>query len=136
MHTIIHALDLRPPRETANDSVGLETYRQPNYDCQDQAAMMQLIIYVPGVEADGVEIEAQGTDLTITAKKAQVVRANWRALHLERAQRPYRLRLRLGTSFDYAAMHAEIAEGVLTVTLPKRVRHETRPAAAPKRMAA
>jgi HSP20 family protein len=81
---------------------------------------MTLVVYVPGVEASGVEIEGRGADLTVTARKRHHVRVNWQALHLEPAQRDYRLRLRLGAGFDYSAMQAEIAHGVLTVTLPKR----------------
>ena len=68
------------------------------------------------------EIEGRGADLTVTARKARFVRVNFEALHLEGAQRDYRLRLRLGTAFDYAVMEAEIAGGVLTITLPKRNR--------------
>ena len=49
---------------------------------------------------------------------------------LESAQRDYFLRLRLGTGFDYPAMQAEIHDGVLTITLPKRVALEA--AAAPR----
>jgi HSP20 family molecular chaperone IbpA len=79
------------------------------------------VVYVPGVEASGVEIEGRGSDLTVTARKRHHVRVNWQALHLESAQRDYRLRLRLGAGFDYSAMQAEIAHGVLTVTLPKRL---------------
>ena len=81
---------------------------------------MKLVVYVPGVDASGVEIEGRGADLTVTARKAHFVRVNFNALHLEAAQRDYRLRLRLGTDFNYAAMEAEIAHGVLTITLPKR----------------
>lgn len=98
----------------------MDTFRQPNYDCHEHRDAMKLVVYVPGVDAAGVEIEANGTDLTLTARKAHIVRVNWQALHLEGAQRDYLLRLRLGSAFDYAAMHAEIHSGVLTVTLPKR----------------
>jgi HSP20 family molecular chaperone IbpA len=87
---------------------------------------MKLIVYVPGVDASGVEIEGRGADLTVTAKKARFVRVNFNALHLEGAQRDYRLRLRLGAGFDYASMQAEIAHGVLTITLPKRSVDSTR----------
>jgi HSP20 family protein len=99
----------------------VEMHRQPAYECQDHEDTMKLIVYVPGVDASAVEIEGRGADLTVTARKARFVRVNFGALHLESAQRDYRLRLRLGTGFDYAAMQAEIAAGVLTVTLPKRV---------------
>jgi HSP20 family molecular chaperone IbpA len=81
---------------------------------------MKLVVYVPGVEAAGIDIEARGSDLTVTARKTHLVRVNWQSLHLEGAQRDYRLKLRLGTGFDYAAMDAEIQHGVLTITLPKR----------------
>ena len=81
---------------------------------------MRLVVYVPGVHASGVEIEAIGSDLVITARKERFVRVNWQALHLEGSQRDYVLRLRLGQAFDYAAMQASMHEGVLTVALPKR----------------
>lgn len=81
---------------------------------------MELTVYVPGVEATGVDIESRGPDLLITARKPHFVRVNWQALHLENAQRDYQLRLRLGHGFDYPALHAEISQGVLTVVLPKR----------------
>lgn len=116
--TIIHSLPTNSRKAPAKPS--LDDFRQPAYDCQEHADAMKLVVYVPGVDASGVEIEGRGADLTVTAKKARFVRVNFPALHLEGAQRNYRLRLRLGTAFDYAAMGAEIAHGVLTVTLPKR----------------
>jgi HSP20 family molecular chaperone IbpA len=119
MNTIINTLPTnRRPKAFARASI--DAFRQPAYDCQEHADAMKLVVYVPGVDASGVEIEGRGADLTVTAKKARFVRVNFEALHLEGVQRDYRLRLRLGTGFDYAAMEAEIAHGVLTITLPKR----------------
>ena len=119
MHTIINTLPTNC-RSKAPSNSSADVFRQPAYDCQEHADAMKLVVYVPGVDASGVEIEGRGVDLTVTAKKARFVRVNFTALHLEGAQRDYRLRLRLGTGVDYAAMEAEIANGVLTVTLPKR----------------
>lgn len=107
-------------RTQAKALASVEAFRQPAYDCEEHGDAMKLRVYVPGVAASGVEIEGRGADLTVTAKKARFVRVNFNALHLEAAQRDYRLRLRLGTSFDFAAMQAEIASGVLTITVPKR----------------
>jgi HSP20 family molecular chaperone IbpA len=119
MHTII-----RPPSPARSprtpEAKTTESFRQPNYDCRDHPDAVKLAVYVPGVEAAGVDIEARGPDLMITARKSRFVRVNWQSLHLEGAQRDYQLRLRLGESFDYPAMQAEIHDGVLTVTLPKR----------------
>jgi len=94
--------------------------RQPSYDCRVLPDAVALVVYVPGVEASGVEIEAAGPDLVVTARKARFVRVNWQALHLEGSQRDYRLRLRLGHGFDYARMQADIHDGVLSLSVPKR----------------
>lgn len=107
-------------RSRSAEVLSPDIFRKPNYDCREQRDAVKLVVYVPGVEAAGVDIEARGPDLFITARKSHFVRVNWQALHLEAAQRDYFLRLRLGTGFDYPGMQAEIHEGVLTVTLPKR----------------
>jgi HSP20 family protein len=119
MHTIITAPS-PTSRYRSPAAASSATFRQPNYDCRDQSDAVKLVVYVPGVEANGVEIEARAADLVVTARKSHFVRVNWQALHLEGAQRDYQLRLRLGTGFDYPAMEAEIQNGVLTLTLPKR----------------
>lgn len=119
MHTIIHPLN-PSTRSEATEPTSHVGFRQPNYDCQEHPDAMKLVVYVPGVDAAGVEIEAHGSDLTVTAKKSHLVRVNWQALHLENVQRDYQLRLRLGSGFDYTTMQAEIHQGVLSVTLPKR----------------
>ena len=119
MKSNLHSL-IPMNRTPGTEPASADAFRQPNYDCKEQRDAMKLTVYVPGVEATGVDIEARGADLTITARKAHFVRVNWQALHLETAQRDYQLRLRLGHSFDYAAMQSEMRHGMLTVTLPKR----------------
>lgn len=119
MHTTIHPA--LPIGRKAPARAPKELFRQPQYECQEHRDVMKLIVYVPGVDASRVEIEARGGDLIVTARKPHVVRVNWQSLHLEAAQRDYQLRLRLGSALDYAAMQAEIMQGVLTITLPKRV---------------
>ncbi|HVW22366.1 MAG TPA: Hsp20 family protein [Opitutaceae bacterium] len=117
MTTIIH-----PNRSSSRSRLAepVSEFRTPNYDCREQADAVKLVVYVPGVDASGLEIEARGSDLIITARKKHFVRVNWSSLHLEGSQRDYRLRLRLGGGLDYRATAAEIRDGVLTLTLPKR----------------
>ncbi len=81
---------------------------------------MKVAVYVPGVEASGVEITLRGPDLVVTARKTHFVRVNWSALHLERAQRDYQLLLRVGNHVDPEGLHAELNDGVLTITLPDK----------------
>ena len=101
---------------TASDAV----FCKPSYDCRELPDAVNIVVYVPGVGASGVEIEAYGPDLVITAHKTRFVRVNWQALNLEGSQRDYRLRLRLGLGFEYSQMEADISDGVLTLTVPKR----------------
>ena len=124
MHTIIHPVSSARSSSLPDASTVPPNVRIPSYDCRDHPDTVKLTVYVPGVEAAGVEIEARGPDLIVTARKVHFVRVNWQALHLESAQRDYQLRLRLGHGLDYAALHAEIYQGVLTVTLPKRLSAE------------
>jgi HSP20 family molecular chaperone IbpA len=107
------------PTRTAKSAV---VFREPAYECRETDQGLRLTVYVPGVEAAGVEIEGNGADLTVHARKPHPVRVNFEALNLEGVQRDYLLRLRLGTGFDFGAMAAEITRGVLTVNLPKRAR--------------
>ena len=119
MNTIITPLNAashRNPHAPVNPGAA----RKPHYDCREQGDALQVVVYVPGVDASGVEITTRGPDLTVTARKTHFVRVNWQALHLEGAQRDYQLRLQLGHGLDYAALQAEIRDGVLTLTLPKK----------------
>jgi HSP20 family molecular chaperone IbpA len=111
---------LRNPGRSDQLDHASSAFRQPSYECKETRDGMQIIVYIPGVDASGIEIEGRGADLTVTAQKAHFVRVNFDALNLEGVQRDYLLRLRLGTGFDYANMAAEVAAGVLTIRLPKR----------------
>ncbi len=116
MHTIIHRLNhSRFPSAEPKPA-----FRSPLYDCMDLSQALKLVVYVPGVDAGGLEITTQGPDLVVTARKTHHVRANWQALHLERVQRDYQLKLRLGSGFDYEALQASVTRGVLTIVLPKK----------------
>lgn len=119
MHTIIQPNETH--RRSRSASNAHQHFRQPNFDCREQPDAVKLVVYVPGVDASGIELEIRGPDLIITARKPHVVRVNWQSLHLEGAQRDYRLCLRLGHGLDYGALQAELHEGVLSLLLPKRV---------------
>jgi HSP20 family protein len=121
MQTIIPSTNsLRPVRSSAGVPASTGIFRKPHYDCQDLGDTLKLTMFVPGVEATGVEITSRGPDLTVTARKAHFVRVNFKALHLENSQRDYQLRLRLGRGLDYASLQAEIGGGMLIITLPKK----------------
>ncbi len=115
MHTIIPSPIPRDPAAPESPPV----YRQPHFECSDLPRALKLLVLVPGVEANGVEITTSGPDLVVTARKAHVVRVNWQALHLEGVQHDYQLRLRLGYGFNFDELQADLREGVLTIVAPK-----------------
>jgi HSP20 family molecular chaperone IbpA len=112
--TIIPALS-RPSSET--DSV---LVRQPHFECSDLPQALKLAVFVPGVEPADVEITTRGPDLVVHARKPHPVRINFSALHLEAAQRDYELKLRLGLGLDFDSLQADMRDGVLSITVPKK----------------
>lgn len=122
MNTIINPLKsaTRSTRSTATAASNVGAPRKPHYDCQDIEDGLRVTVYVPGVDAAGVEITTRGPDLLVTARKSHFVRVNFDALNLESVQRDYSLSLRLGRGLDYTALEAEITDGVLTLTIPKK----------------
>jgi HSP20 family protein len=120
MNTIILPTPSHRRARTVESAAQSAAFRSPHYQCEMLDDALKLVVYVPGVDAAGVEIATRGPDLTVTARKRQIVRVNWQALHLERAQRPYQLHLRLGRGLDYSALSAELRDGVLTIILPKK----------------
>jgi HSP20 family molecular chaperone IbpA len=120
MTTALSRISRRPSLPETN-----QPFRRPNYDCRDLPEELRLVIYVPGTTATAVEIEARGPDLTVTARKQHFLRSNWQTLHLESAQKDYRLKLRLGHGLAYADMNAAFSDGILRLTIPKRPRPST-----------
>lgn len=133
MHTtIIHPLQSPSrPRRTRIAQRAAVDHRKPHYELTEQGDRLELVVYVPGVDAAGVDLSFDGRDLLLTARKAHFVRVNWQALHLEGAQRDYELGLRLGSGIDFDRVEATLQAGVLTIKLPKKLRaKEPAPAAA------
>ncbi len=96
-----------------------QSFHQPHFACTGLPQALELKIFVPAVEAAGVDITTHGPDLSITARKRHHVGANWPALQPTWAQRDYQLKLRLGFGYDFAGLRAELSDGVLTLRLPK-----------------
>lgn len=120
MNTILPPT-LASNRRSGRAAPALGETRSPHYDCQQHGDAIDLTVFLPGVEAAGVEIVVRGPDLVVIGRKSHVVRVNFAAAHLEHAQRDYELRLRLGRELHYAGLTAELADGVLSLRIPKRL---------------
>ncbi len=120
MNTILPPQLLGKRRLASVESRPIGATRKPHYDCQQQGETLVMSVFLPGVEASGIEIIVRGPDLIVIGRKHHVVRVNFAAAHLESAQLDYELRLRLGRDFDYAGLDATLADGILTLAIPKR----------------
>jgi HSP20 family molecular chaperone IbpA len=120
MNTILPPTMINSRRPGRLVATAKET-RSPHYDCQHVGDSINLTVFLPGVDASGVEIVVRGPDLVVIGRKSHTVRVNFAAAHLEHAQLDYELRLRLGRDLDYAALTAELADGMLSLRIPKRL---------------
>ena len=119
MNSFTPPLSTASPRTTTAPGSTVKV-RKPHYDFQERENDIGIVVYVPGVESEGIEITSSGIDLLINARKHRFFRVNFGSLNLEAVQLDYQLSLRLGRTLNYAALQAEFHQGVLTLTLPKK----------------
>lgn len=75
---------------------------------------------LPGVRAEDLELEAQGHELRIRARRSDELPEGFRALHRERASIAFERAYEFGRGFDVDGVEARLEHGVLTVTVPRR----------------
>ena len=73
---------------------------------------------LPGVNKDGLEVTLEGNELTITGRRAEAP-LNLEALHRESRPLNYRRVFELDPAIDGGRIEAGIAQGILTLRLPK-----------------
>lgn len=105
-----------PGRADDNDA---ERYVAPAYTVKESAEAFGLEVFVPGVARDAVEIQVDQGELVVTARRRWKAPEGWNELFRESADADYRLRLDLGEAVNLDKINAELAQGVLRVTLPK-----------------
>src|SRR5258708_39564009 len=80
---------------------------------------------MPGVNKEGLEITLEGNEVTITGHRA-VEALPGEALFHESTNAGYRRVFELDPAIDTATVSAQIAQGVVTLTLPKSERVKPR----------
>ncbi|MCX6937597.1 MAG: Hsp20 family protein [Verrucomicrobia bacterium] len=120
MNTILPPTLSTSRRPGRSDSAVNGETRSPHYDCQPHGDRVKLTVFLPGVDAAGVEIVVRGPDLVVVGRKTHNVRVNFAAANLESFQLDYELRLRLGRDLDYSTLTADLSDGILSVNIPRR----------------
>lgn len=102
-----------------------ETY-EPTVDIWESDGALVLQADVPGVKKDDVEINLDKDVLTISGRVALDEYEGLRPVYSEFGVGNFYRRFSLGETIDQAAITADMNDGVLTVTLPKREKAQPR----------
>jgi HSP20 family protein len=99
-----------------------ETLLTPRVDIHEDETNFQVEVDLPGVNKDDLKVEIENGTLIIEAERRVEDSAQSRkAIRIERVARArYRRTFSLGDEIDGDAIKAELRNGVLQVTLPKR----------------
>ena len=96
------------------------TARPPAVDIAHADAGLILTADLPGVAADGLELRVEGHTLTLSAAPAPPAPDDAVVRHAEFAAGPFHRSFILDAAVDHDAIAADLTDGVLRVTLPRR----------------
>ena len=105
-------------RNSSSPPMALDAYRRDND--------VWVHIDLPGVEADGVEIDLDRNVLTVSAERAGARQAEDRTYILERPTGRFQRQVYLGDGLDSASITADYNDGVLTLRIPVSERAQPR----------
>ncbi len=92
----------------------------PAVTVSDNGAEVVVTAEVPGMDADDIEITAEGNVLTLTGQKRDEKRDEKENMYrVERSFGSFLRRVQLPANVDNEAAQAELHRGVLTLRLPK-----------------
>jgi HSP20 family molecular chaperone IbpA len=97
--------------------------RVPRADVLDSGTELTLILDLPGVVETGVELVVEKQILKVRATPegfGKALEEPTHALLVEKSAAIYERTFRLQNEIDATAIHANLADGVLTVHLPKK----------------
>lgn len=95
------------------------SWRRPAYDVSENADDFHVCVNLPGVSREGVDISIEDEVLHITGTRTKTVSEGWRPLRRELPSGDFRLELRLNVAVNEDKIKAQVADGILDLTLPK-----------------
>jgi HSP20 family protein len=91
----------------------------PRYRVEENADAYVITAQVPGASAADVETIVDGEKLVVNARRNWTSPESWTPVHREIARADHRLVLQLDRRVNRDGIKAQLAQGVLTLTLPK-----------------
>lgn len=106
------------PAETPETTTGRRVYR-PLADIVETEDGVSLMLDMPGVSGDDVDITLEKRELTIRGKVNPTELEKLQPVYAEYEEGDYERTFILGEDFDPDKIEASLENGVLTVTLPR-----------------
>ena len=119
MSNEIDKVEKKAVEKTDETTWAAKTY-QPAVDIWETDHALVLAADVPGVQRSDVELDLREDTLTINARVAATAYEGLRPLYGEYNIGNFYRRFSLGEMVDQERIPADLKDGVLTVTLPKR----------------
>lgn len=92
---------------------------KPDYELKETGEAWGLVVQLPGVAKDGLELTAEDGVIRVLGRRAWQRPAGWTQLYRESVDAAFALELTHDNSVDVDKIRAELKDGVLRVSLPK-----------------
>lgn len=121
LNSLIPALQGRPVvrREVQTRNEDLGPVVKPHYEVSETDEAFALVVDLPGVAKDGLELTAEEGTFRVVGRRAWKRPEAWTRLYRESAEANFLLELTNDNAVDLDKIHAELKDGVLRVSLPK-----------------
>lgn len=118
LNTLIPSFTRTPVRRGDGAAEASQTV-QPAYEIKETADAFGLTVHLPGVTKDGLDLTVEEGTFTVRGRRAWKAPSGWTTLYRESADLPFELVLTHDNTIDADKIHAELADGILRVSLPK-----------------
>jgi HSP20 family protein len=112
-------IEKRKEQEVLSTEEKTERYIRPRTSVFEMDDAVQIIMDVPGVSKENLDIHYDRGELTITAKRETWDREKLTSCYCERFDGHYRRVFALDNTLDNNKIDAKLAQGVLELTIPK-----------------
>ena len=92
---------------------------RPRYDVEETTDAFKLVVQLPGVSRENLEITAEDDVIRITGRRDGARPDGWTPLYRESSAAAFELTLSHDHAINLDAVQAELKDGVLRASLPK-----------------
>lgn len=107
------------PRPETGERTRARRLFTPNADIYETDERVVLLVEMPGVAADGVDVSLEERVLTIRGRGREQAHPGYRLVYREYADGDYERRFELSEEINQGGIEASYKNGLLRLTLPK-----------------